>query len=130
MIKWSNRDLGPGPAMVSTGDWFVSRAGVIGKVTALPGRRDELVELLLAGAALASSAPGCYLYVVNLSASDPDEVWVAEAWRSRAYHEAWLVRAEVRDLIAKTNGLIASTAAPAITIPIGGKGLAVRRVRS
>jgi len=130
MIRWNTPEHAGGPSEVARGDWLFSREGVIGKVTARPGQREELIACLLAAARLVSRAHGCYVYLVSRSTTDPDEVWVTEAWRSKAYHEAWLARPEIRDLMEETGELIATTSEPILTIPVGGKGFAVRRAAS
>jgi len=127
MIRWSNREYALGPTTVATGDWLLSRAGVIGKVTARPGQREELIECVLAAAKLLTRAHGCHMYLVSRSTTDPDEIWITEAWRSKAYHEAWLARPEIQELMEETSELIAATSEPILTIPVGGKGLAARR---
>jgi quinol monooxygenase YgiN len=57
---------------------------------AKPGRRDDLVTILLAGED-GLRAAGCDLYVVGTSDTDPDTgpdtVWVFEVWRSKAHHD-------------------------------------------
>jgi quinol monooxygenase YgiN len=101
----------------------MERYGMIGKLTAQPGQRAALVEVLLTAAELVSNAPGCELYVVSTSATEPDAVWVAEAWRSKADHDASLTLPAVRELISSARPLIASMSEPILTIPVGGKGL-------
>ena len=101
----------------------MSRFGMFGKMTAQPGQRDALVQYLLTAAALVSDAPGCELYMVNTSASEPDTIWVIEAWRSKEDHDASLSIPAVRELIATARPLIAAMSEPVITTPVGGKGL-------
>ncbi len=101
----------------------MNRFGMFGKFTAQPGQRDALVQYLLTAAELVSNAPGCDLYVVGTSASEPDTIWVTEAWRSKEDHDASLSLAGVRELIAKARPLIAAMGDPILTIPVGGKGL-------
>jgi quinol monooxygenase YgiN len=96
---------------------------MIGKVTTHPGQRDTLVRYLLRAAELVGSAPGCDLYLISTSPAEPDTIWVTEAWRSKADHDASLSFPGVKELIAKARPLIAAMAEPVITIPVGGKGL-------
>ncbi|HYL97797.1 MAG TPA: putative quinol monooxygenase [Blastocatellia bacterium] len=101
----------------------VERFGMFGRVVAQPGQRDTLVQHLLKAAELVGNAPGCELYVVYTSLAEPDVVWVTEAWRSKADHDASLSLPGVRELIGKARPLIASVGEPIITTPVGGKGL-------
>jgi len=105
----------------------VARFGLLGKVTAHPGQRDTLVQHLLTAASLVGTAPGCDLYFVSTSPTEPDTIWVSEVWRSRADHEDSLLLPGVRELIAKARPLIAS-AESIRTVPVGGKGLPRLRV--
>ena len=101
----------------------MNRFGMFGKMTAQPGQRDALVQYLLEAAKLVGKLPGCDLYVVSTSPSEPDAIWVTEAWHSKEDHDASLTFPAVRDLIAKARPLIASFSEPILTVPIGGKGL-------
>jgi hypothetical protein len=58
----------------------MARFGMVGKLLAHPGRRGELVELLLAATRELQGADGCELYVVSQDRDDLDKIWVFEAW--------------------------------------------------
>ncbi len=60
----------------------MSRIARHGKITAQPGKAEELAERLLAAAAELEGDPGCLVYLINRQADDPDTVWVTELWRS------------------------------------------------
>lgn len=53
--------------------------GLIGKMTAQPGRRDELVRILIDGV---SGLPGCLSYIVAVDPLEPEVIWITEAWQS------------------------------------------------
>jgi quinol monooxygenase YgiN len=94
--------------------------GLIGKMTATPGKRDELVSILLEGVA---SMPGCLSYIIAKDTSDPNAIWITEAWESKARHEASLSLPFVKEAIAKGRPLIAGFSDRVVTTPIGGTGL-------
>jgi quinol monooxygenase YgiN len=75
--------------------------GYLGTMRTRPGMRDEVVQSLVAGAD-ALTAAGCRLYVVSVSADDPDCIWVNEVWESKERHDASLQLPEVRAAIAET----------------------------
>ena len=100
----------------------MSKFGLSGKITAHSGQRDALVAVLLEAAALMQHVPGCELYIVNISATEPDAVWVTEVWSSPADHEASLTRDESKALINRGLPLIAGGERIEL-VPIGGKGL-------
>lgn len=94
--------------------------GLIGKMRAVPGKRDALVELLTAGT---GAMPGCLSYVIALDPADPNAIWITEVWDSEASHKASLTLPAVRDAITKAKPLIASFDTHIVTTPIGGVGL-------
>jgi quinol monooxygenase YgiN len=100
----------------------MSKFGLYGKIIAHSGQRDALVAVLLEAAALMQHVPGCELYIVNVSATEPDTVWVTEVWSNRADHEASLTRDESKALIERGLPLIAGGERIEL-VPIGGKGL-------
>jgi len=96
--------------------------GLIGKMTATPGRRDDLVAILLGGV---SGMPGCLSYLVATDPADADSLWITEVWDSAASHQASLSLPSVRAAIAKGRPLIAGFGSSTTTVPIGGHGLAL-----
>jgi len=75
--------------------------GYLGTMRARPGLRDEVVQTLVGGADALTEA-GCRLYLVSVSADDPDCIWVNEVWGSKEAHDASLHLPEVRAAIAET----------------------------
>jgi len=118
------RDFLAGASGVALMKAPANRFGMFGKVTARPGQRDALVQVLLNAAELVGKAPGCELYVVHTSPTEPEAVWVTEVWRSKEDHAASLSVKGVKELIAKGRPLIAEMGEPIFTTPVGGKGLA------
>ena len=90
-----------------------------GKLIAHPGKRDELAEILLEAAAMLSDNEDCELYIVNVSDSDPNAVWVTELWATKT-HAASLQGADTSELL-RGRPLIAG-AEPLKLKPLGGKG--------
>jgi len=100
--------------------------GLIGKLTAVAEKRDQLIGILLEGIA---DMPGCLSYVVAKDASDPDAIWITEVWDSKASHDASLALPSVKDAITKGRPLIAGFSNQTVTIPVGGHGLAESKGR-
>ncbi|CAN5785459.1 antibiotic biosynthesis monooxygenase [soil metagenome] len=94
--------------------------GLIGRMTAIPGQRDALAEILLAGTA---TMPGCLSYIVAADSADADALWITEVWDSAESHRASLHLPEVRAAIARGRPLIAGFDSRVETAPIGGHGL-------
>jgi len=94
--------------------------GLIGKMNAVPGKRNELAAILLHST---KRMPGCLSYIVAADSDDPDGLWVTEVWDSRESHQASLKLPEVQEAIAKGRPLIAGFSNRVETIPLGGHGL-------
>jgi quinol monooxygenase YgiN len=94
--------------------------GLMGKMTAAPGKRGELASILLEGVA---NMPGCLSYIVAKDTSDANAIWITEAWESKASHEASLSLPSVKEAVAKGRPLIAGFSDRIVTTPIGGTGL-------
>ena len=94
--------------------------GLIGKFTAVDGKRDELVQILIDGT---SQMPGCLSYIVATDPADANAIWITEAWDSQASHDASLALPAVKAAIGKGRPLIASMSSGTVTAPVGGHGL-------
>lgn len=95
--------------------------GLIGKIIAAPGKRDELISILLEGT---TDLPSCLSYVVSQDNTDENALWVTEVWESQASHGASLALSGVQIAIAKGKPMISEFAERFETSPIGGHGLA------
>ena len=97
--------------------------GLIGKMIAVEGKRDELIKVLLDGV---SGMPGCLSYVVAKDPKDANAVWITEVWDSPESHKNSLTLPSVKAAIAKGRPLIAGFGESFTTEPVGGHGLAKR----
>ncbi|MCM3701840.1 putative quinol monooxygenase [Paenibacillus macerans] len=100
----------------------MSKYGMYAKFTAKPGERDKLVAILLEAAAGAESVQECELYIVNVSDTEPDTVWVTEVWSSKEAHGASLEQEATKASIQRAMPLIAGVESIQIR-PVGGKGI-------
>ncbi|TKR29547.1 antibiotic biosynthesis monooxygenase [Luteimonas gilva] len=107
------------PAWTATGE-RKTMYGLIGKMTAAAGKRDELVAILLEGI---HDMPGCLSYVVAHDPADADGIWITEVWDSQASHQASLSLPAVKQAIARGKPLIAGFSNGTTTTPVGGHGL-------
>ena len=95
--------------------------GLIGKMTAASGHRDDLINILLQGV---SDMPGCLSYIVARDPADEDALWITEVWRSKEDHEASLSLPAVQEAIRQGRPLIAGFGPERYeTEPVGGHGL-------
>ncbi|MEX1192644.1 MAG: antibiotic biosynthesis monooxygenase [Brumimicrobium sp.] len=72
-----------------------------GKLTAKPGHREALANILIEASRLVTAVEGCKLYVVGLDHNDMHSVFVTEIWDSKEDHDNSLKIEEVRKLIMK-----------------------------
>lgn len=96
--------------------------GLIGKFTTHPGKRDDLVAILVQAADELRANDACISYVVATT-DDPDAIWVTEVWADKAAHAASLEPPEVRAIIARAMPLIASISDQTELRIVGGKGV-------
>jgi quinol monooxygenase YgiN len=94
--------------------------GLIGKMRAAPGKRDDLMTILLEGT---GAMPGCLSYIVASDPTDADGIWITEVWIDEASHKASLSLPEVQAAIAKARPIIAGFDSQTRTVPVGGVGL-------
>jgi quinol monooxygenase YgiN len=94
--------------------------GMIAKITLLPGKRDEMIEILQESAA---GMPGCFSYVVAKDASDENTIWVTEVWDSMASHDASLSLPAVKNAIPRGKAIVSNFERIAVTTPVWGVGL-------
>jgi quinol monooxygenase YgiN len=100
--------------------------GMIAKVTLLPGRRDEMIEILKESAA---DMPGWFIYVVAKDAADDNTIWVTEVWDSMACHDASLSLPAVKNAIPRGKAIVSNFERVAVTDPVWGSGFAAAHVR-
>lgn len=94
--------------------------GLIGKMLAAPGKREELLAIMLEGN---GAMPGCLSYVIASDPASEDGIWITEVWDSTDSHGASLQLPRVQATIAKARPLIAGFGERFETEPLGGIGL-------
>ena len=94
--------------------------GMIVELTANPGHRDALAQLL-AGAS--TGMPGCISSIVALDAA-ADTIWITEIWESPEHHAAAIQLPETQAAMAAGRALIASVRTRARTTPVVGISVA------
>ncbi len=94
--------------------------GLIGKMLATEGSREQLLDIMLSGM---GSMPGCLSYVIARDPTDPDALWITEVWDSQEFHQASLQLPNVQETISKARPLIAGFGERYETEPVGGHGI-------
>ena len=94
--------------------------GLIGKLIAAEGKRDELIKILLESV---NEMPGCLSYIVAKDTTDVNAIWITEVWDNQESHKKSLSLPVVQNAIKKGKPLIAGFANQTIIEPVGGHGL-------
>ena len=108
------------PMSTGTADERHPMHGLIGKMSAQPGRRDELIAILLEGI---HDMPGCLSYIVATDPAEPDSIWITEVWDQEQSHRDSLKLPAVQHAIERGRPLIAAFGGSTVTRPVGGHGL-------
>jgi quinol monooxygenase YgiN len=95
--------------------------GLLGRMTAKPGKRDALVAALKESS---RDVPGKLLYLIQLEEGDPDAFWINEVWESKAAYDACLAMPQTGDWGAKLAPLLAGIEHRTETVPLDYGGSA------
>ncbi|MDJ0357330.1 antibiotic biosynthesis monooxygenase family protein [Paenarthrobacter sp. PH39-S1] len=87
-----------------------------------PGRRNEVVGILLNGTD-GLRAAGCQAYVVGLSDSDEDVIWVSEVWDTKEHHHNSLQLAAAKAAIGRAMPMLTGEFTSQGMTVAGGVGL-------
>jgi quinol monooxygenase YgiN len=98
----------------------ISMYGLVVKLTAVPGKRDEMIAILKESA---TAMPGCLSYVLAKDSADENVVWVTEVWDSAASHDASLSLPSVKSAMPRVKPLLSNFERIAATTPVWGVGL-------
>ena len=96
---------------------------LINKLTAKPGRRDEVIKILLESGKPFQDDPACLFSLVYEDAKDPNVIWVEDLWATKRDHAAALARPEMKPFIARAIPLLQGLPEQTEINLIGGKGL-------
>ena len=94
---------------------------LLNRLTAKPGRRDRVIEILLESGKLFADNSACRLYLVAESADDPNLIWVADLWTSEQEHAEALKVPEMRPFVEECMPLLEGMPEQIRVRPVGGK---------
>ena len=94
--------------------------GLIGRMLAAPGKREELLAIMLDGN---DAMPGCLSYIIARDPKSEDGIWITEVWNSKDSHAASLQLPHVQATIARAKPIIAGFDQYFETEPLGGVGV-------
>ena len=100
----------------------MNKFGFIGKFKTQPGKRDELISILLQASKLVSAAKGCQQYIIHKDLKDENLIHVTEIWDTKEDHDNALKVDGAMELISKAFPLIDGKPDSAMLEVMGGKG--------
>lgn len=89
-----------------------------GSLTAKPQQGSQLAKILLQAAELLKNQSSCRLYLISRDESNPDQIWVTEAWENEQAHDDSLKDPAIRALIGQAMPLLDG-------MPTGGQKLTI-----
>ncbi len=96
--------------------------GLTGKMITHAGQRDLLLQLLLTSAEALQAMEGCNVYIISISETEPDAIYITEVWTNAEAHQASLALAEIQAIIQVGRPMIASFESTKLQT-LGGKGI-------
>jgi quinol monooxygenase YgiN len=93
--------------------------GYMGSMKTQPGKRDEVVGILLSSLRTA----GCVRYTVAVSPGDDSTIWTSEVWGSKEQHDASLQLPGAKEAIARAMPMLTGDFTRIETTVLGGIGL-------
>ncbi|GGD13402.1 putative quinol monooxygenase [Pontibacillus salipaludis] len=101
----------------------MSKFSLFGKFIVQEGKRDTMVSILLEAAESLEDLEECEVYLVNISESEPNSVYVYEVWSSEEAHQASLTLETTQTLISRAKPLITGMERVNTLTTEGGKGI-------
>lgn len=92
-------------------------------MTVQPGKRDEVIAILLESGKAFNDNPSCLLYSVYKDQKDPNAIWVEDVWTNQEDHTTAMDTPEMRSYITKCMPLLAGMPEQIAVEYAGGKEL-------
>jgi quinol monooxygenase YgiN len=96
---------------------------LLNKLTAKPGKRDQVVQNLLESGKLFDDNAECVMYLVAEASDSSNDIWVFDLWTSEDAHSQALQAPELQPSIAETVPLLEGMPEQIEVQARGGKGL-------
>lgn len=94
---------------------------LINKLTAKPGRRDQVAAILLESGRAFEGVGACLMYLVSRDADDDDVIWVQDVWTDEAAHERAMANPAMQEQVRRAVPLLAGMPEQHRIEPAGGK---------
>ncbi|QHE51589.1 putative quinol monooxygenase [Pontibacillus sp. HMF3514] len=101
----------------------MNKFSLFSKFTVQEGERDTMIDILLEAAESMKNLDECEIYLVNISESEPNSVYVYEVWSSENAHQASLSLEATQTLIGRAKPIITGMERINTLKTNGGKGI-------
>lgn len=95
---------------------------LINKLITKPGKRDEVISILLESAKPFQDNKACLLYLVHKDEEDANAIWVVDLWTNKAGHEAELSKTQLQEYVKKAMPMLEGMPDQIHLGLVGGKG--------
>jgi quinol monooxygenase YgiN len=94
---------------------------LINKMTAKPGKRDEVLKIMLESGAAFDDNEHCILYVVSKDKKDENVLWVQDVWTDEASHQEAMGDEAMQQYVKQAMPLLEGMPEQIAIEPAGGK---------
>ncbi|SHG38364.1 putative quinol monooxygenase [Ornithinibacillus halophilus] len=101
----------------------MNKFSLFGKFTVQEGKRDTMVDILLEAAESMKIIDECEIYLVNISESEPNSVYVYEVWSNEKAHQTSLTLEATQTLLGRAKPIITGMERISTLLTSGGKGI-------
>jgi quinol monooxygenase YgiN len=95
---------------------------LINKLIAKPGKRSEVIRILLESAKPFQENDACLLYLVHEDQANENAIWVEDLWTDKKEHEMALAKPELQEYVKKAMPLLEGMPEQISLRLAGGKG--------
>lgn len=101
----------------------MSMVGVVARIEAKPGMRDDLVAALRTAVDNTADEPGTLTYILHADAAEADVLWMYELYADQSALDAHIASEGFKALGAALGSLLAGRPTLQMCTPLFGKGL-------
>ena|SRR5665213_3577266 len=94
---------------------------LINKMTTKPGKRQEVINIMVKAGKLFDENTSCLMYLLGASKDDPNALWVQDIWTNKEDHKAAMQTDEMSIFIKEAMPLLVGTPEQFEVEPAGGK---------
>jgi quinol monooxygenase YgiN len=95
---------------------------LINKMTAKPGKRAEVIEIMLESGAAFNDNQNCLLYAVSKDKKDENVLWVQDVWMDADSHQAAMSDTKMQEYVKRAMPLLEGMPEQIEIELAGGKG--------